>query len=150
MKRISPKLKSVKGTVSRRSVDLILLKFRLKFTERKKSKMQKSNRPTKKLTLVPDLFNSLYATLLYFIATEATVGETQFSLEATKLKEQIDKYGRFNEAKNPDDSTFVIYYFDKEVMQIMNLLILQNTMKSSPGEDHFSQLVRLKKLKSQL
>ena len=112
--------------------------------------MQKSNRPTKKLTLAPDLFNSLYSTLLYFIATEATIGETQFSIEAAKLKVQIDKYGRFTVAKNPDDSTFTIYYFDKEVMQIMNLLILQSTMKSSPGEDHFSQLARLRKSKSQL
>ena len=110
--------------------------------------MQKSSRPTKKLTLAPDLFNSLYATLLYFIATEATIGETQFSLEATKLKEQIDKYGRFNEAKNPDDSQFVIYYYDRELMQVLKLLAMHNRMSKNTPPDYFTQLAWSKKSKS--
>jgi len=110
--------------------------------------MTKPNRPTKKLTLAPDLFNSLYSTLLYFIATEATVGETQFSLEATKLKEQIDKYGRFNEAKNPDDNTFVIYYYDRELMQVLKLLAMHNRMSKNTPADYFSQLAWQKNHKS--
>ena len=110
--------------------------------------MQKTNRPTKKLTLAPDLFNSLYSTLLYFIATESTIGETQFSREATKLKEQIDKYGRFAECENPVDSTFVIYYYDREVMQVLKLLAMHNRLSKHTPPDYFSQLAWTKNRKS--
>jgi hypothetical protein len=109
--------------------------------------MKKSNKPTKKLALDPDLFNALYATLLYFIGTEATFGETEYSRDATNLKEQIDKYGRFIEATNPDDSTFIIYYFDKEVMQILRIFTMFTAMKLSTAVDYFTQLARRKKSK---
>jgi hypothetical protein len=111
--------------------------------------MKTTQKPSKKLLLDPEMFNALYSTLLYFIATESSFGETQFSREAVKLKEQIDKYGRFIMCENSEDSTFIIYYFDKEVMQIIHLMILHNAMNSNPGEDHFTQLARHKKSKSE-
>ena len=109
--------------------------------------MQNVNKPTKKLSLDPDSFNALYSTLLYIIGTESTLGETSYSRDASKLKEQIDRYGRFVEATNPDDSTFIIYYFDKEVVQIVKLFTLHNAMKSNQPTDYFSQLARRKKSK---
>jgi len=106
------------------------------------------NKPTKKLSLPPDLFNALYSTLLYFISTEATFGVTQYSQDAVKLKEQIDKYGRFAVAENPDDSQFIIYYFDKEVMMILKLLTMHTAMKSNQPTDYFSQFAGRKKSKT--
>jgi len=111
--------------------------------------MQKSNKPNKKLTLDPDSFNALYSALLYIIGTEATLGETSYSRDAAKVKEQIDRYGRFVEATNSDDSTFIIYYFDKEVLQILKLLALHNAMKSNQPTDYFTALARCKKSQSQ-
>jgi hypothetical protein len=103
------------------------------------------NKPTKKLSLPPDLFNALYSVLLYFISTETTFGETSYSQDAAKLKEQIDKYGRFAVAENFDDSQFIIYYFDKEVMMILKLLVMYTAMKSNQQTDYFSQLAGHKK-----
>jgi hypothetical protein len=110
--------------------------------------MSQSNRPTKKLTLSPDQFNALYATLLYFIGTESAVGATEFSRSAAKVKAQIERYGRFAESANPADSAFIIYYFDSEVLQILKLLAMHNAMKSSQSQDYFTQLARQKKSKA--
>jgi len=109
--------------------------------------MNQSNKPTKKLSLDPDSFNALYSTLLYIIGTESTLGETSYSRDAAKLKKQIDRYGRFIEATNPDDSVFIIYYFDKEVVQLLKLFALHNAMKSNQQTDYFTQLARRKKSK---
>ena len=111
--------------------------------------MQNTNKPTKKLSLDPDSFNALYSTLLYIIGTETVHGETSYSRDAAKLKEQIDRYGRFVVAANPDDSTFIIYYFDKEVVQILKLFALHNAMKSNQPTDYFTQIARRKKSQSQ-
>ena len=102
--------------------------------------MTKSNKPTQKLTLSPNLFNSLYSVLLFFVATKATVGETQFSQSATKVKEQIDKFGKFIEKENAESNLFLLNYYDREIVQILKLLIVYNSLREIPTADHFTQL----------
>jgi len=102
-------------------------------------------KPNKKIILSPSLFNSLYSILLFFIATKKTAGETYFSQTAAKLKEQIDKYGIFKESKNADNNLFVIYYFDKEVIQISKLIIMYNNLREIPPADYFTQFIERNK-----
>ena len=109
--------------------------------------MQKSNNPTKKLSLTANQFNTLYSVLLFFISTEATAGVTQFSQDSAKLKEQIDKYGKFIRRENASDNKFLLNYYDREVVQIMKLLIFYNSLRESQTADHFSRLAHNKKSK---
>jgi hypothetical protein len=107
--------------------------------------MKKNQRPNKKIILSPDMFNSMYSTLLFFISTKTTAGETWFSQTAEKLKTQIDKYGIFKESENEQNNLFIIYYFDKEVIQIMKLMIMYNRLGENPTADYFKQFCKIRK-----
>jgi hypothetical protein len=102
--------------------------------------MTKSKKPDKKLMLSSNLFNSLYSMLLYFIATEQQTGVTEFSKSAAKFKAQIDKYGRFIGSVNPADGTFIIYFFDSEVIQLMRLYNMYILIRELPTADFFTQI----------
>ena len=109
--------------------------------------MNKSNKPTQKLTLAANQFNTLYSILLFFISTEATAGVTQFSQDSAKLKEQIDKFGKFVVKENAADNKFQLHYFDREVVQILKLLIFYNSLRENTTTDYFMRLVQSRKTK---
>jgi len=111
--------------------------------------MSKTNKPDKKLSLTPNLFNSLYSMLLFFIATGKSAGVTEFSKTAAKLKAQIDRYGRFIEKENAENNLFMIYYYDRELMQIINLFNLYNHLRENPSADYFTQICADRKVKAQ-
>jgi hypothetical protein len=87
--------------------------------------------------------------LRFFIASEKEAGETTFSKTATKLKEQIDKYGRFIEKDNAENNMFIIYYFDKEVMQIMKLFVMYTSLRENPSANYFTKICAEKKIQPQ-
>jgi len=107
--------------------------------------MNQSNRPNKKIVLSADLFNSLYSILVFFIATEKTTGETQFSKTAARFKEQIEKYGIFKGSQHADGNTFIIYYYDREVVQIARLVILYIQLREMPTANYFAEFLEQKK-----
>jgi len=109
--------------------------------------MTKSKKPDKKLMLSSNLFNSLYGVLLYFIATEQQTGVTEFSKSAAKFKAQIDKYGKFSASSNPTDGTFIIYFFDSEMIQLMRLFNMYNLIRELPTEDYFNQICEERRVK---
>jgi hypothetical protein len=87
--------------------------------------------------------------LRFFIASEKEAGETTFSKTATKLKEQIDRYGRFIEKEDEENNMFIIYYFDKEVMQIMKLFVMYTSLRENPIADYFTKICAEKKAQPQ-
>jgi hypothetical protein len=87
--------------------------------------------------------------LRFFIASEKEAGETTFSKIATKLKEQIDRYGRFIEKENTENNMFIIYYFDKEVMQIMKLFVMYTSLRENPSAGYFTKICTEKKAQPQ-
>ncbi|MDR2532402.1 MAG: hypothetical protein LBC82_06130 [Oscillospiraceae bacterium] len=111
--------------------------------------MTKNQKPNKKIVLSPALFNSLYTMLRFFIASEKEAGETTFSKTAIKLKEQIDRYGRFIEKDNTENNMFIIYYFDKEVVQIMKLFVMYTSLRENPSADFFTKICVNKKTQPQ-
>jgi hypothetical protein len=111
--------------------------------------MIKNQKPNKKIVLSPALFNSLYTMLQFFIASEKEAGETVYSKTATKLKEQIGRYGRFIEKENAENNMFIIYYFDKEVVQFMKLFVMYTNLRENPSADYFTRICTNKKAQPQ-
>jgi hypothetical protein len=112
--------------------------------------MYKNNKPDKKLTLTPSLFNSLYSMLIFFVATESRAGETEFSKNAVRLKAQIERYGKFIESENPENSRFVIHYFDKEVVQLLKLFNMYSLIREVSSANHFEQICADRKSKPRI
>jgi len=108
-----------------------------------------SNRPKIKLFLTRNAFNTFFSMLTFYVASEAQAGETFYSYTSAKLMNQFVKYGNFIEKKNEDDSLFLIYLYENEVMKIMKMYNKYISVHQNLSRDYFSDFKKSNNPQSQ-
>jgi hypothetical protein len=107
--------------------------------------MKPSKKPHIKFILTRDSFNTFFAMLTFYVASEAQAGETFYSYTAAKLMNQFVKFGNFNESKTESDSMFLIYLYENEVMKIMRMYNKYISVHQPPCKDYFAEFMKKKK-----
>jgi hypothetical protein len=101
--------------------------------------MSKNKKPQLKFFLSKDAFNTFFAMLTFYVASEAQAGETFYSRSAAVFINQFVNYGNFIEKRNDRDDLFMIYLYENEIMRIMRMYNKYISVHQSPSKDYYTE-----------
>ena len=111
--------------------------------------MLNNPKPPIRLFMSREAFNTFWAMLRFYVASETQAGKTFYSELANKFMQQFVRYGNFVEKKNRDDDLFMICLYEGEILKIARMYNKYIALHTQEPHDFFTEIMADKKSRTQ-